>query len=192
MSSLSQSLASIRNELDATTARLRALVDTMDDATWRARPGRNRWSAAECVEHLNLTSRAYLPLLRDAVREGRARGMTDAGGAQRIGFVSWFLLRAQEPPVKHSRRIRTTMPFVPRQVGPKPDVVREYERLQRELVQLLVEAEGLALSRIRVRSPFFARLRYSVYLALRVIPAHQRRHLWQAEEAARSVRRAAR
>ena len=68
------------------------------------------------------------------------------------------------------------------------EVVREYERLQRELIVLLVDAEGLALSRIKVGSPFLPRLRYSVYFALRTIPGHQRRHLWQAEQAVHRVR----
>jgi hypothetical protein len=188
MTSLSQPLASIRNELDATTARLHALVDTMDDATWRARPRTHRWSAAECVEHLNLTSRAYLPLLREAIRDGRARGLTNPGGSASAGLIGWLLLRAQEPPVRPRRRIRTTKAFVPLEVGPKTQVVAEYERLQREMIFLMVDGEGLALSRIKVSSPFLPRLRYSVYFALRIIPGHQRRHLWQAEQAVKDVR----
>jgi hypothetical protein len=105
-----------------------------------------------------------------------------------VGPIGWFVLRAQEPPVTRKRRIRTTKAFVPPGAGPKADVVHEYERLQRELIFLLVEAEGLALSRIKVPSPFLPKLRYSVYFALRMIPGHQRRHLWQAEEAIKHVR----
>jgi len=103
MTTLPPSLASIRDELDATTTRLHALVDTMDDSTWRARPGTDRWSAAECVEHLNMTSRAYLPILRDALRDGRARGLTQAGGSNRMDLMGWFLAKMLEPPVKRMR-----------------------------------------------------------------------------------------
>ena len=105
MTSLSHSLASLRNELDATTARLHALTDTLDDNTWRARPGRERWSAAECVEHLNLTSRAFLPSLHDAVKEARTSGLTSPGSVNRVNLLGKLVLRMQEPPVKRRRRM---------------------------------------------------------------------------------------
>jgi hypothetical protein len=71
-------------------------------------------------------------------------------------------------------------------------VVAEFETLQRELIALLAEAEGLAIAKIKVRSAFNAKLRYSAYSALRVIAAHQRRHLWQAEGALKQNRARAR
>ena len=192
MTSLSQSLASLRNELDATTSRLHALTDTLDENTWRARPGTHRWSAAECVEHLNMTSRAFLPPLRDAVKDARARGLTNPAGANTVNLLGRWVLHMQEPPVKRQRRVKTSKPFEPVQVGTKADIVKEYEKLQRELIYLLVDAEGVAISKVKIASPFLPRLRYSVYFALRVIPGHQRRHLWQAEEAVKDVRAAGR
>jgi hypothetical protein len=192
MTSLSQSLASLRNELDATTARLHALTDTLDDNVWRARPASHRWSAGECVEHLNMTSRAFLPSLRDALKDARARGLTNPGGANRVNLLGRWVLHVQEPPVKRQRRVKTSKRFEPIQVGPKGDVINEYEKLQRELIYLLVDADGLALTKVKIPSPFLPRLRYSVYFALRMIPGHQRRHLWQAEEAVKAVRAAGR
>jgi hypothetical protein len=41
--------------------------------------------------------------------------------------------------------------------------------------------------RLRIRSPFDSRLRYNLYSCLTIIPAHQRRHLAQAEEAGRAI-----
>lgn len=192
MTSLSASLAAIRNELDATTSRLHELVDTMDDAAWCAKPSGSRWSVAECVEHLNITSRAYVPLLRDGLRDGRARGLTNPTSNNRLDLFGWLLVRMLEPPVKKKRRMPTPAPFVPASIEPKTKVVGEYEALQRELVGILTEAEGLAISKIKVRSPFNAKLRYSVYSSLRVIATHQRRHLWQAEQVAKEIRSHAR
>jgi hypothetical protein len=188
MTSLSPSLAAIRSELDAATARLHSLTDTLDDAAWRAKPGNARWSVAECVDHLNLTSRAYLPLLTEALRDGRARGLTNPASSNRLDIIGWLLVRSLEPPVRRRRRMKTTEPFVPQGVGPKAAVVAEYEELQRGLIALLADAEGLAITKIKVRSAFNAKLRYSVYSALRVIATHQRRHLWQAEEALKDAR----
>jgi len=187
MTTLLPSLASIRDELDATTTRLHALVDTMDDSAWRARPGTDRWSAAECIEHLNMTSRAYLPILRDALRDGRARGLTHQGGSNRMDLMGWFLAKMLEPPVKRMR-VTTSEPFAAPPVAPRAGVVSEYETLQRSLIEFLAEGDGLALSKIKIASPFNAKMRYSVYSAYRVIAAHQRRHLWQAEQARDAMR----
>lgn len=187
MTSLSPSLASIRNELDATTTRLHALVDTMDDAAWRTRPGNGAWSVAECIEHLNLTSRAYVHILRDAIQDGRARGLTDNAGRNRLDIVGWMFIKLLEPPVKRMR-VTTTPPFVPPSVAPRPNVVAEYDELQQKLIALMTEADGLALSKIKVASPFNAKFRYNMYSAYRMIAVHQRRHLWQAEQAREAMR----
>ena len=191
MTSLSPSLASIRKELDATTARLHTLVDTMDDAAWRKRPGNEAWSVAECIEHLNLTSRAYVPLLRAAIQDGRTRGLTDSTGRNRLDVVGWMFVKLLEPPVKRMR-VQTTPPFVPPSVDQRTNVVAEYDELQRKLIAFLSEADGLALSKIKVASPFNAKFRYNMYSAYRMIASHQRRHLWQAEHAHEAIRAVAR
>jgi DinB superfamily len=191
MTSLSSSLASLRDELEGTTARLHALVDTMDDAVWRTRPGEKRWSVAECIEHLNITSRAYFPLLKNALRDGRARGLTNPSSSNRLDVFGWLLAKSLGPPVKERRRLRTPEAFVPHSIEPKAKVVGEYEEMQHALIALLVDAEGLAISKIKVASPF-AKIHYSVYSAFRIIATHQRRHLWQAERAREAVRAVAR
>ena len=187
MTSLSASLASVRNELESTTARLHALTDTMDDAAWRTRPGSEAWSVAECIEHLNLTSRAYVPIIRDGIQDGRARGLTDNAAGSRLDIVGWMFVKMLEPPVKRMR-VTTTPPFVPPSVDPRPNVVAEHDELQRKLIALMTEADGLALSKIKVASPFNAKFRYNMYSAYRMIAAHQRRHLWQAEQAREAMR----
>lgn len=188
MTPLSPALASIRDELNAATRRLHALSDPLDDDLWGRRPSGGGWCVAECVEHLNLTSRAFLPILREALRDGRVRGLTAPADSLRLDLVGRLLLRANEPPVRRYVRIRTTAPFVPPAVDAKASVVREFEELQQSLIALLDSTEGLAIAKIKIRSPFNAKLGYSVYSALRVIPAHQRRHLWQAERALDAIR----
>jgi hypothetical protein len=88
--------------------------------------------------------------------------------------------------------MKTPDPFVPATIEPKASVLAEFDGYQRRLVELLAEANGLALSRIKIRSPFNASVRYNVYSAFRIIAAHERRHLWQAEQARDALRAAAR
>ena len=53
-------------EYRSAQARLHELVRAVPDEQWGRRSDAARWSVAECVAHLNLTSMAYLPLLQHA------------------------------------------------------------------------------------------------------------------------------
>lgn len=175
----SPKLAALRAEIDANTARLRRLASGLDDNAWRRQPAPGRWSAAECVQHLNMSSRLMIPRMREAVRAARERGHTRP--VQRLDVMGWLLLRSLEPPSRS--RFKTTEDFTPPSVEPRDRVLVEWDALQEELAALVAEAEGVNLSRARVTSPFNSRVRYNAYSALRVTLAHQRRHLWQAERA---------
>jgi hypothetical protein len=61
--------------------------------------------------------------------------------------------------------------------------VAEFDRLQEEQMELLRLADGLPIQRIKVSSPFNARVRYNTFAALGILPNHQHRHLLQAEQA---------
>lgn len=178
-SPLPSKLASVRDELRETTSRLHRLVDTLDETTWGRSPRSGKWSVARCVEHLNMTSSAYLPVLRAALKDARAQGRIARNPAYELDFWGWLLVKSIEPPPRF--RMKTPDPFVPPTIEPKEKVLREYDDLQGELVALLDDAADLALGKIKIISPFNANIRYSAYSAFRVIPCHQRRHIWQAE-----------
>jgi len=65
-------LADINTQFDLASARLGRLAAESPPGIWGRRPSPHSWSAAECVAHLNLTSAAYLPILRTALEEARA------------------------------------------------------------------------------------------------------------------------
>jgi hypothetical protein len=184
-SPLPSKLASIRDELSETTSRLHRLVDTIDETMWGRSPVPGKWSAARCVAHLNITSRAYLPVLRAAFKDARARGLMAKDPSYDLDVWGWLLVKSNEPPPRF--RMKTPDAFVPPTIEPKQKVLGEYDALQGELVTLLDEAVDLALGKIKIVSPFNARLKYNAYSALRVIPSHQRRHIWQVERVLRAL-----
>jgi hypothetical protein len=93
------------------------------------------------------------------------------------------LWRSTEPPVRS--RFKTAPAFVPQSAGTRAEVMRDFERLQAALRTELQAAQEVDLGRLRIVSPFAKRLRYNLFSAFSILPAHQRRHLWQAEQAAR-------
>ncbi|HVR99045.1 MAG TPA: DinB family protein [Thermoanaerobaculia bacterium] len=172
-------LQSLETELTDAQARAHRLAEGLTEEQWRFRPDPDRWSIGEQVVHLNLTTRAYLPLFRQAVEEARARGLTGHGPFRR-DFVGWLLERMAEPPVRV--KVKTTAPFVPGSLEPKETVLGDFDRLQAEAVAFLPQAAGLAIDKVKITSPFDARIRYNLYSALRAFTAHERHHLWLGEQ----------
>jgi hypothetical protein len=179
-------LQAVVDEFDAASTRLHSLAARLDDAQWQRRAEAGRWSMAECVAHLNLTSQAFLPILDDAI--ARARRAT-AGAGQRVDSPSlryrrdplgWLLWKVIGPPV----RIRTRTPpaFVPTGTATARQLIAEFDRLQHEQIARVRAADGLPLQRVKVRSPFDERVKYNLYACLTILPRHQHRHLWQAEQ----------
>ncbi len=177
-------LQAIVDEFHSAQTRLCDLYKAVPEESWPKRPGPSRWSVAECVAHLNLTSTAYLPLLRAGIANGRKVGRGDAGHHSqryRRDLVGWFFWRVSGPPVRV--RGKTTAPFVPTSTGAPSDLIAEFDRLQQEQVACVREANGLPLDRITITSPFFSWIHYNLFACLSILPRHQHRHLWQAEQA---------
>ena len=173
-------------ERDFSTARSRftRLMAATADARWAVRADPAQWSVAECIAHLNLSSRAMQPLLEAAVAEARAMG----GGAPRrfrrtlVGRV----LGSMVGPVPGWRRVRfgrvrTPPTFVPAGELSRPVVVAEFERHLEAHARTLAAADGQPIDRARVASPFAKGLSYDGFSAFVIVARHIHRHLAQAE-----------
>jgi hypothetical protein len=185
---LQPELVRLKQELLESRERARRLTEGLLPSAWGTRPPSGGWSIAECLMHLNITTEREVPLLDEALRALRTRGLPAEGTLRRdlIGFV---ISRVLEPPARV--RVSTTAPFRPMQVDPMGEVLERFDYLQGELIVRLERGAGLALDRQRVVSPFSARLRYNLYSAFCILTAHQRRHLWQAERVRAAVGSAA-
>ena len=179
-------LAEVVESLESAQLELRSLTDKLSEKDWSRRPGPDRWSAAGCVEHLNLTSRAYLPLLRDATARAR-----EIGGAPRKHYkrdsLGWFM-SMMIGPLHHIGkfklgRVKTAPSFVPKGGQSRSQLLSEFVRLQADLVTIVRSADGLPLDAVKTVSPFGGRMKYSAYSALVIVARHQHRHIEQAEEA---------
>jgi hypothetical protein len=177
-------LARIIDEFDRAQIRVHRLSDKLTEAQWSQRTDAARWSVAECVAHLNLTGRAYVPLIRDALEEARGRDEPSRPRYRRDP-VGWMLALAMGPVPQIGRFrlgvVNTTAAFTPEWDLPRGQLIAEFDRFQREQRGVVQEAEGCAIDRVWVRSPFDPRLRYNLYSALVILPRHQLRHVVQAE-----------
>jgi hypothetical protein len=173
-------LQEIAGQFTAARERVHRLASTVPADGWARRPAPDSWSPAECVAHLNLTSRVFIPQLRDALREARGLG----GAAPKrypLGVIGWLLWRMTGEGARG--KVKTAAQFVPGATASPTELVAEFDALQDEQMEIVRGAEGLPIHRIRVTSPFNARVKYNAFAALSILPGHQHRHLAQAERA---------
>lgn len=179
-------LEDARLALEHCAGRGRALAASIPDAHWAARPPSGGWAVAECLTHLNLTTAGLLPLLRAGAEEARSNAWP-AASRFRVGLMGRLLCWVLEPPYR--MKTATQPAFVPGTNLAKADVMRDWDAAHAALDALVRDGVGLALDRPKIVSPFDprGRVRYSVFDALLIIGAHERRHLWQAEQAAKRL-----
>jgi len=174
-------LTRLAGEYQSALDRLDGLHRSIPAAAWAVRPAPERWSAAECVAHLNLTSAAFVPLLHQGVAAARQRG-GPVPVRYRRDLLGWLIATMSGP----VRLFRTKTPpaFVPTADRPAAELIAEFARLQADHLACLRGADDVPLHTVKIRSPFEARIRYTLYSAFAMIPGHQHRHLAQAESAA--------
>jgi hypothetical protein len=178
---MSSQIAELERQYEAVAAEAGALVEGLSGEAFVRRPAPNRWSPAENLVHLRLSAEMWLPGIRYAVNDLRARG-PKAGEALRLNLMGRFLKWIVEPPAR--MRVATRGGFLPGPVERAEEVLPAFLERQRELIGLLRQADGWALDRVKVVSPFDERVSLNLYATFHIIVAHERRHLWQARQAA--------
>jgi hypothetical protein len=147
-------------------------------------PGPQQWSAAQCLEHLNLYSRYYHPAL------GQALAKTQAAGHQASPVVksTWLgNMSVKSMLTGQNGRVVTKMQALKGwRPGDAPEpwaVVAEFIDHQERLLQLLEQARATDLNRAKVGISVAQFLKLRAGDALLFVVAHQCRHLLQAQRA---------
>ena len=164
--------------------RLDRLVAATPDSKWGVRSANDSWSVAECIAHLNLTSRAMVPLLLDGVAAARAIG----GGAPvkfRRNLLGFIISSTQGPLFRLGNfrfgRVKTAPAFVPGGDMPRDRLAQEFRDWTKAELALLDASDGVPLDRARMESPFVKGAMYDPYSGFLTLANHKHRHLDQAE-----------
>ena len=167
----------LRLEILDSVGRARELVRKNGEAI-RKQPEEGGWSAAECIEHLTLSTESFTRKIRRTIDESVTRPARERESYSFIGRIYlWYV----EPPVR--RKVSAAEKFIPTVPASREVLMARFEKSHRELLQLIEETDGIDRMAIKVSSPISKRLRISLLDALAALCAHDRRHLWQAERA---------
>ena len=175
---LPDDLQELLRALDENDRRAEELARDLDDERLNWRPDERSWSVAQCLDHLNVASLAYVGPLREALEKARRKGAVRRGPIRPGPFGRWFVATLEPPP---KRKLPAPKKIVPALRKGKAEVTEDWRRAQVSVRDLLREAAGIDLNGTRFVNPFIPLVRFSVGTGFQVIAAHQRRHLWQAE-----------
>jgi hypothetical protein len=172
-------IRALQEALDAAEREARSVTDglTEEQGAWRAAPG--SWSVAECLDHLAVANRVYVHAMEPAAARARADGRWRRGPAEPGVIGRWFV-RTLEPPVKARFKMRAPRKIVPRESPALADAMAQFVASQELVRVFLRNYADIDLAAVRFVNPFVRALRFSLATGLHVIPAHERRHLWQA------------
>jgi hypothetical protein len=178
-------LQALLEQLEAIKAEGQAVSAGLSNAQFNWRPSPERWSIAECLQHLNVAVSRTLPAFDRAIGEGRSKSRTAPAGPAgpfRHGWFSRWMIRSMEPPPK--RRMRT-FPIFALPVGgtyAAAQVVPEFLAVRDQLAERVRQADGLDLGGVKAVSPVNRLLRLPLGAYFQFVIAHDRRHLWQARQ----------
>jgi hypothetical protein len=175
---LAPAIEEFRVEFERLSAEADALVAPLSEAqfTWQPAPG--RWSVAECIEHLNVTARLYLPKLDEAIADAIRRGRY-AEGPFSYNWIGRFVVRSMEPPARV--RMRAPKSFHPPPSRSRREIMAAFRAYQVQFIDRLRQANGLDLAGAKVSSPASDWIRLPLGSGFSLMTAHERRHLWQAQ-----------
>lgn len=171
-----EQLETVQSEVESATLKAKSLIAGRSEVYLTTRLEQTSWSVAECLDHLTQTTTAFVPAITSAI--GRAPQLT-MDRVLKTGALTKLFIRNLEPPYR--LRLNVLAPLVPRQ----QDFYlawSAFENSQAQLKKMMQSASGLAIDEVSIESPVYARFSYNVYGALRMLTAHERRHLWQIEQ----------
>jgi hypothetical protein len=180
---LAPELDAFRKEFEATAADGQALMSELSDEQFSWSPSPDVWSVGQCLEHLNVTAREYLPALDHSIAAAKKYGVY-GGGPYNYGWIGpWFAAQLEPPP---RRKFKAPPLFQPTArsapARKRADIEAAFRAYQVQFIDRLRQAHGVDLAKAKVRSPAAWWLRFPLGCGFAVMAAHERRHLWQARQ----------
>lgn len=154
----------------------------LNDRDLNSRAVEGKWSALECLEHLNRYAAHYLPLLSKQANQAPAR----KNEAYKPGLLGKPFAIAMHP----AKRAKTMSS--PKNMNPigsvlKASVLDQFIEYQREFQQILTSLSDLSLRGSRVPISIVPIVKLHLGDMLYTLVWHNARHSLQAEEALKTI-----
>jgi DinB superfamily len=148
---------------------------TVSQLNWK--PSADRWSVAQCFDHLLTTNKGYIPIIK-SVLAGKKRTLWERMPVL-PGLGGKLLIKSLDP--ASTRKLKAPKSFQPAQSDISGSVINDFIDQQAKIVEAMKATEHLDLERLVITSPVSAAITYSLMDAYRIVVVHERRHFQQAK-----------
>lgn len=148
---------------------------TPSQLNWKPSP--ERWSIAQCFDHLIAVNKAYFPVI-DNVLAGKKRTLWESMPVL-PGLMGKMVIKAVEP--TSTRKFKARKNFEAAQSNISGSIINNFVDHQAEVVDKMKATQHLDLEKIIITSPVAAVMTYSLIDAYRIIVVHEQRHFQQAK-----------
>lgn len=147
-----------------------------DNNKFLKKPGIKRWSASECIEHLNNACKMYLPEIEKALLKSEPTN-------ENIVKISWLqkkMMDFLEPPYRI--KMLTGGEFIPQSGLEKDEVIDKFINYQNDFLLMIDKYSDKDFTSHKFSSPAANIFKLTPGYAFLFNAAHQRRHIWQAAQ----------
>jgi len=148
---------------------------TPSQLNWK--PSAQRWSVAQCFDHLLTSNKGYLPII-DNVLAGYKRTFWQSMPVL-PGLMGKLLVKSMDP--ASTRKVKAPKRFQPAQSEISASVINDFVAQQKQMIDKMKATEHLDLEKIVITSPVAGVVVYSLMDAYRLIVVHEQRHFQQAK-----------
>jgi uncharacterized damage-inducible protein DinB len=147
-----------------------------------AQPGEGKWSAAQCLEHLNSYGRYYLPAMESAIEAGKGTTPRPQFTSGWLGNYFYQLMLVDEKGTV-KKKMKAPKDHRPAVHLNAAHVLSEFISQQEQLLQLVTKAQAVDIQAARVPISIARFIKLSLGDTLLFYIAHIGRHVAQAEKA---------
>jgi len=142
------------------------------------RPGPSRWSAGQCLEHLNIVGGYYLPIIARRIARAQQRGSAPAPTAKH-GYVGRRIIEAMRTP-SSVKSYTSPQRYAPTGTRLPRTVAEVFSRQIDELLRLTLLARQVNANAVRIPNVLFPLLLLRLTDQLEFLVVHIQRHIAQA------------
>jgi DinB superfamily len=163
---------------EANSAAARELFSGLNHSQLNWKPAAEKWSIAQCLDHLAVASREFEGYFSDALVRGRKKWPVNSGPAYRPSFMGGWLIKLVHP--ETGRNLKAPKIFRPAESSTIDQPLEKFLKQQERFIEFVRETNGVDYNKTKIRSPVTPLMRYSLADAFVVTVVHGQRHLGQA------------
>lgn len=148
-------------------------------------PEQGKWSATQCLEHLNIYNRYYLPAIETALDEAQ-KGQNAWFNPGTLGNYFTNMMSPKDI-YEPKGKMKTFAAFKPAKALNVDAVFSEFDGHQQKLLDLLERAREYDLEAVRIPVSMTKMIKLKLGDTFRFLIAHEQRHMMQARNAIRKA-----